>query len=121
MDLKHQICPSTLVKNGDKQTPTRDRMLILIISMSFGKLLFIGDRLYIWGENRAQTKKKVHFRAFYMSMRIEGPISRSKSTQDAKKHTSNQLYAGTWIQGPTDMRKLPKLTTHHHVATWGPT
>jgi len=75
MDLKHQICPSTLVKNGDKQTPTRDRMLILIISMSFGKLLFIGDRLYIWGENRAQTKKKVHFRAFYMSMRIEGPIS----------------------------------------------
>jgi hypothetical protein len=49
-------------------------------------------------ENRAQTKEKVHYRAFYASTRIGGPSSRSKSTQEAnskqinpkedKKHTS---------------------------------
>ena len=67
-----------------------------------------------------KQRKKAHLKAFYASTRIERPTSRSKSTQDAKKHTSNQLESGTRIQGPTNRRKPPKPTTNHAIPTWGP-
>jgi hypothetical protein len=66
-----------------------------------------------------QTKKYIS-EHFMQAHELEGPHP-EQTTQEAKKHTSNQSEAGTQIQGPILQTKQAHQGTNHQGLTPGPT
>jgi hypothetical protein len=76
--------------------------------------LILGSHLCNWTKTCIELRGNAQKITSCVTQESGGPHPKIKHTYEAKKHTSNQSQADTWIHGPINRRKPPctHLVTH---------